>query len=144
MILESGEMSKQVMSWLWALYVLMHAFWRRSHILTFVSTAPDTTTLLSCPTYRAEQLVKCPFNFDIAKEYMYQYDCNAYLLLLVLESQLIMEPPCVPSSTFLLYAPWNFIAVTSLFKLVNVWIGSAFSKSKTYEDGSLVPHVTLK
>ena len=70
MILESGEMSKQVISWLWALYVLMHAFWRRSHILTFVSTAPDTTTLLSCPTYKAEQLVKCPVNFDIAKEWI--------------------------------------------------------------------------
>ena len=92
-IFQSGEMSRHVMSQVCALYVLMHAFWRRSHILTFVSTAPETTmfALIEFSTYKAEQLVRCPFSFDI--------------VLLAFESQFIIDPPCVPARTFLLYDP---------------------------------------
>ena len=66
-ILESGEMSRDVISCECALNVLTHYLVRKSHILTLVSTAPETTTLLLLrSTMRAEALVKCPVNFETA------------------------------------------------------------------------------
>ena len=69
-ILESGEMSSAVISYEWALKVLTQDRVRKSHILTFVSTAPETTTFMFgvFSTIRAEALVKWPVNFAAAKE----------------------------------------------------------------------------
>ena len=78
---ESGEMSSDVTSYEWALKVLIHDLARRSHILTLVSTAPDTTIFIfgDFSSIKADALVKCPVSFPAA--------------LFSLRSQLTMVPP---------------------------------------------------
>ena len=64
-------MSSDVISYEWALKVFTH--WRllKSHILTFVSTAPDTTTFMLGfrSTMMADALVKCPVSLDAVLSY---------------------------------------------------------------------------
>ena len=67
-ILESGEMSRHVISYPCALKVLMLCLMRISHNFTLVSKPPDTTMLRpgARSTFIHEQLVKCPVNLETA------------------------------------------------------------------------------
>ena len=82
---ESGEMSSDVTSYEWALKVFTQDLTRRSHILTLVSTAPDTTTFIFCDfsAIKADVSYRCPVSFPAT--------------LFSMRSQLTIVPPYVPS-----------------------------------------------